>query len=107
MTDRPRTLNFITGNANKLAEVRAILGGPDGPVEVQSKSLEIDEIQGTIDEIAKEKCRRAAEAVWLPNIYVSCPFRQLLLDILHEFLLIYIFSIGKRSSSDRRYCLGI
>lgn len=57
---RPRTLNFITGNKNKLAEVRAILGDI---VELQSKSLELVEIQGTSDEIALDKCQRAANAV--------------------------------------------
>lgn len=57
---RPKTLNFITGNKNKLAEVRAILGDV---VELQSKSLDLVEIQGTSDEIALDKCRRAAIAV--------------------------------------------
>jgi inosine triphosphate pyrophosphatase len=57
---RPKTLNFITGNKNKLAEVRAILGDV---VELQSRSLDLVEIQGTSDEIALDKCRRAAIAV--------------------------------------------
>lgn len=60
---RPKTLNFITGNANKLAEVRAILGSV---VDLQSKSVDIDEIQGTIEEIAFDKARRAAEKVQGP-----------------------------------------
>lgn len=55
-----KTLNFITGNKNKLAEVRAIL---QGVVEVESQAIDTPEIQGTIEEIAKEKCRRAAEVV--------------------------------------------
>ena len=59
-SSRPKTLNFITVNKNKLAEVKAILGDV---VELQSKSLDLVEIQGTPDEIAKDKCRRAAEAV--------------------------------------------
>ena len=57
---RPKTLNFITGNKNKLAEVQAILGDV---VELQSQSLDLVEIQGTSDEIARDKCRRAAVAV--------------------------------------------
>jgi hypothetical protein len=56
----PKTLNFITGNKNKLAEVKAILGDV---VELQSKSLDLVEIQGTSEEIALDKCRRAAIAV--------------------------------------------
>ncbi|KAL3706728.1 nucleoside triphosphate pyrophosphohydrolase ham1 [Talaromyces marneffei ATCC 18224] len=55
-----KTLNFITGNKNKLSEVRAILGET---VVVDNKSVDVPEIQGTIEEIAKEKCRRAADAV--------------------------------------------
>jgi inosine triphosphate pyrophosphatase len=56
----PKQLNFITGNKNKLAEVKAILGDT---VELQSQSLDLVEIQGTIEEISADKCRRAAEAV--------------------------------------------
>jgi inosine/xanthosine triphosphate pyrophosphatase family protein len=57
---RPTTLNFITGNKNKLAEVSAILGDI---VELQTKPLDLVEIQGTSDEIALDKCQRAAAAV--------------------------------------------
>lgn len=53
-------LNFITGNKNKLAEVRAILGSV---IEVDNQAVEVPEIQGTIEAIAKEKACRAAEAV--------------------------------------------
>lgn len=60
---RPTTLNFITGNANKLAEVRAILGDVAG-LDLQSRDVPgLDEIQGSIEEIARDKCRRAAERV--------------------------------------------
>lgn len=62
---RPSTLNFITGNANKLAEVKAILGKA---VNLQSKSIDLPEIQGTIDEISKDKCMRAAVAVHTASI---------------------------------------
>ncbi len=54
------TLNFITSNKNKLAEVRAIL---DGVVDVQNEVVDVPEIQGTIEEIAKEKCSHAARVV--------------------------------------------
>ena len=58
---RPSKLQFITGNANKLAEVRAILA--DTGVELSSKALDLPELQGGIEEISRDKCRRAAEAV--------------------------------------------
>lgn len=54
-------INFITGNKNKLAEVEKILGGT---IKVQSRAIDdIPEIQGTSEQIARDKCRRAAEAV--------------------------------------------
>lgn len=56
----PKELNFITGNANKLAEVRAILGDE---VELKNQSLDLLEIQGTIEEVSIDKCRRAADIV--------------------------------------------
>lgn len=57
----PKQLNFITGNKNKLAEVQAILA-PTG-VDLKNQSLDLLEIQGTIEEISHDKCRRAAEQV--------------------------------------------
>ena len=53
-------LNFITGNRNKLAEVQAILSDV---VPLKSETLDLAEIQGTIEEISLDKCRRAAAAV--------------------------------------------
>ncbi|KAL3489462.1 inosine triphosphate pyrophosphatase-like protein [Aspergillus germanicus] len=58
-----KTLNFITGNRNKLAEVRAILGSV---ITVENEAVDVPEIQGTIEEIAKEKCRHAAQVVGGP-----------------------------------------
>ncbi|KAI6251190.1 Inosine triphosphate pyrophosphatase [Erysiphe necator] len=58
-----KQLNFITSNKNKLLEVRQILGDL---VDLQSQSLELPEIQGTIEEISLDKCRRAAEKIQGP-----------------------------------------
>ena len=66
-----RRLNFITGNKNKLAEVKAILGDT---VHLESQSLDLTEIQGTIQDISRDKCRRAAIIVGLHHaiqIYIS------------------------------------
>ena len=59
-------LNFITSNKNKLAEVQAILGEI---VPLKSQSVDLTEIQGTIEEISKDKCRRAAEVVSLESLH--------------------------------------
>jgi len=60
-------LVFVTGNANKLKEVREILS-EGHPIELDSRALDIPEIQGTTQEVAKEKCRRAAEIIGGPCI---------------------------------------
>ncbi|TFK28956.1 inosine triphosphate pyrophosphatase [Coprinopsis marcescibilis] len=61
-------LVFVTGNANKLKEVKAILSAGGQPIEIDSQALDIPEIQGTTEEVAKDKCRRAAEAIGGPCI---------------------------------------
>lgn len=61
-------LVFVTGNANKLIEVRAILSDGSTPIQLESQSLELPEIQGTTQDVAREKCRRAAELVNGPCI---------------------------------------
>lgn len=55
-----KTCTFVTGNPNKILEVNAILGNS---VHVRSLALDIPEIQGTLEEIARDKCRRATEIV--------------------------------------------
>lgn len=62
----PRAAEFITGNANKLVEARAILGGV---VDLRSRPLDLVETQGTIDEISADKCRRAAAVVSQPGAH--------------------------------------
>ena len=60
----PTHVNFITGNANKLREVKAILEAAG--IEVRSQSLELEEVQGSIEEVTESKCRRAADMVGGP-----------------------------------------
>lgn len=54
-------VNFITGNKNKLAEVKAILE-PAG-IRVASQALDLVEVQGTLEDVTLAKCRAAAEQV--------------------------------------------
>lgn len=54
------SLNFITSNPNKLREVKAILGDA---VDLTSQRLDLTEVQGSIEEISRDKCRRAAAMV--------------------------------------------
>jgi Ham1 family protein len=53
-------VNFITGNPNKLREVVAVL---EPAIEVHNQPLDLVEIQGTMEEVTTDKCKRAAEAV--------------------------------------------
>lgn len=57
-------VTFVTGNANKLREVRLFLStsGPL-PMELISAPLDLPELQGTIEEIATAKCAQAAALV--------------------------------------------
>jgi ribokinase/non-canonical purine NTP pyrophosphatase (RdgB/HAM1 family) len=70
--DEKRTvLTFVTGNKKKLEEVRQILSSSSDatnfPYEVINRKLDLPELQGAdATEIAKEKCRIAAQTVFGP-----------------------------------------
>jgi inosine triphosphate pyrophosphatase len=73
-TSAPRSILFVTGNANKLREVRAILlssassDSSSPSFEVESRDLDLPEIQGTTQEVAIAKVKAAAEVVKGPCI---------------------------------------
>ncbi|GAA5858403.1 hypothetical protein JCM5353_003956, partial [Sporobolomyces roseus] len=60
-----RSILFVTGNANKLKEVRSILlsSSSSQNLTVESRDLDLPEIQGTTQEVAIAKVRAAAEVV--------------------------------------------
>ncbi|TFK96840.1 inosine triphosphate pyrophosphatase-like protein [Pterulicium gracile] len=62
------TLIFVTGNKNKLQEVKDILNSGSQPVEIHSQSLDIPEVQGSTQEVAIAKCKAAAEILGGPCI---------------------------------------
>ncbi|CAG7920484.1 unnamed protein product [Penicillium olsonii] len=53
-------LTFVTGNPNKVIEFNAIVGKT---ISIQPLALDIPEIQGTLEEIATDKCRRASHII--------------------------------------------
>ncbi|KAI0690849.1 inosine triphosphate pyrophosphatase-like protein [Cytidiella melzeri] len=63
----PQKLVFVTGNRMKLQEVRYILS-KNADIELTSQDLDVPEIQGTTQEVAIEKCRKAAEILQGPCI---------------------------------------
>ncbi|KAI7784702.1 rdgb ham1 family non-canonical purine ntp pyrophosphatase [Diaporthe eres] len=62
-TSATHVVNFITGNKNKLGEVKAIL---EPTIEVRSQELELIEVQGTLEEVTIAKCKSAAEQIGGP-----------------------------------------
>lgn len=67
------TITFVTGNANKLKEVLHILAngeatGPStvGKFSIVNQALDLDELQGTIEEVATHKAKAAAELIGGP-----------------------------------------
>lgn len=65
------TLTFVTGNANKLREVRAILcGGNDNAVvgnwSITNKAVDLDEVQGSVEEVTRHKAEQAASLIGGP-----------------------------------------
>ena len=49
-----KTVTFVTGNENKLREVRAILG-EDAPFALEARAVDLPELQGESADIAVEK----------------------------------------------------
>lgn len=62
-----RSLTFVTGNAKKLEEVRAILGN-SFPLEIISHKLDLPELQGEVDEVSIKKCQEAARRLQRPVV---------------------------------------
>lgn len=60
-----RSLTFVTGNAKKLEELRAILGS-SFPFEIISHKLDLPELQGEIEEVSIKKCQEAARHLKTP-----------------------------------------
>ena len=62
-----KTVTFVTGNENKLREVRAILG-EDAPFALEARAVDLPELQGEPEDIAREKARLAARSVGGPAL---------------------------------------
>jgi inosine triphosphate pyrophosphatase len=66
MATKP-VIHFATGNQKKLEEVVAILSsGSPLPCTITSIKIDLPELQGEVDDIAREKCRLAAAEVGGP-----------------------------------------
>jgi inosine triphosphate pyrophosphatase len=64
-----KPLTFVTSNEKKLAELRAILRDLVGmEVTIEARHIDLPEIQGEAEDIAREKCRYAARAIQGPAL---------------------------------------
>jgi inosine triphosphate pyrophosphatase len=71
------TLTFVTSNADKIREVTSICKGYG--ITVNIRSIDLPELQGSIEEVAREKCRQAALAV-RPLCFSFCRRVKLVAD---------------------------
>ena len=56
-----RTITFVTGNVNKLKEVKQVLSKTS--INFINQDIDLPEFQGTPEEVAKQKCLEAAKYV--------------------------------------------
>jgi Ser/Thr protein kinase RdoA (MazF antagonist) len=63
-------LTFVTGNAKKLQEVTAILGEGENsiPYRLVSRKIDLPELQGSPEDVSREKCKLAVQEVKGPVI---------------------------------------
>lgn len=59
---RPSCLTFLTSNAGKLREFQAVMSDVQNLTVTNRGDVEIDEIQGTIEDIARDKASKGAVA---------------------------------------------
>ena len=65
----PMTVTFVTGNQNKLKEVRAILGEEHADkFTLEARKVDLPELQGEPEDIAKEKVMLAAGQIDGPTL---------------------------------------
>merc|ERR1711962_1399045 len=50
---------FVTGNERKLEEVRQILTKAGTKIDLERIKIDLDEYQGTVEEVAEKKCQDA------------------------------------------------
>lgn len=112
------SLVFVTGSARKLKEAREILA----PIEISTESLDLPELQGTPDDIAREKARLAFEQLKVPlfvedtSLHITAlgglpgPYvKHFLQTIGNEGIVRMLSSFKDKSAVSRTtiaYCLG-
>ncbi|OBA21677.1 Maf/Ham1 [Metschnikowia bicuspidata var. bicuspidata NRRL YB-4993] len=105
------TLTFVTGNQNKKAEVVAILGGVDsdkgskvGEYYIVNQSLDIEEVQGTIDEVTVHKAKAAAKLAGGPVLVEdTCLAFAAFNDLPGPYIKWFVQGVGLQGLVDMLY----
>ncbi|XP_051129864.1 inosine triphosphate pyrophosphatase isoform X2 [Andrographis paniculata] len=92
-------VTFVTGNAKKLEEVRAILGNS---IPFRSIKLDLPELQGEPEEISKEKARLAAKEVNGPVLVEdTCLCFNALKGLPGPYIKWFLEKIGHQAYEDK------
>lgn len=109
------TITFVTGNANKLKEVVAILAQKDSKDEVESGSkvgkfsivnekLDLEEVQGTINEVTVKKAQQAAKQVEGPVLVEdTCLAFNAYNDLPGPYIKWFVDAVGLQGLNDMLY----
>lgn len=106
-----KTITFVTGNQNKLKEVVAILGGTEtsdgnkvGDYVITNKSLDIEEVQGTIDEVTIHKAKSAANLIGGPALVEdTCLAYKAFNDLPGPYIKWFVNGVGLQGLVDMLY----
>ncbi|SGZ46369.1 CIC11C00000002605 [Sungouiella intermedia] len=106
-----QTITFVTGNQNKLKEVVYILGGTEseegnkvGNYVITNKSLDIEEVQGTIDEVTIQKARSAAKLLGGPVLVEdTCLAFNAFNDLPGPYIKWFVKGVGLQGLVDMLY----
>lgn len=106
------TITFVTGNANKLKEVIAILSTSEsqdgtskvGKYSINNKSLDLDEVQGTIEEVTINKAKAAANVLKGPVLVEdTCLGFEAFNNLPGPYIKWFVKSIGLSGLVDMLY----
>ena len=106
------TITFVTGNANKLKEVIAILSTSEsqdgtskvGKYSIINKSLDLDEVQGTIEEVTINKAKAAANILKGPVLVEdTCLGFEAFNNLPGPYIKWFVKSIGLSGLVDMLY----
>ncbi|GEQ72182.1 hypothetical protein JCM33374_g5868 [Metschnikowia sp. JCM 33374] len=105
------TLTFVTGNQNKKIEVVAILGGVEsekgskvGDHYIVNKSLDLEEVQGTIDEVTIHKAKSAAKLIGGPVLVEdTCLAFTAFNDLPGPYIKWFVKGVGLQGLVDMLY----